>query len=320
MTKIATNSPRAWLLAARPKTLSAALSPVLIAAALAAPLFFHPAGENTPIGPSEALATPPLGGIEGGLVTLLCLLFAALMQIAANFINDFFDFRRGTDNEERLGPERACQQGWVTPRAMKIAIGITLALAAATGLGILLIASPLLALSGPWLIGIGAACIVFAFLYTTLLSYCGGGDILVWVFFGFVPVLGTYYVLTGTLVPDAWLLAAATGLVTDTLLVINNYRDRDGDRRSGKRTLIVVFGERFGAYFYLLQGLAGVVLASCVAPKAAVLYIIYIYAHTKTWRKMCAIHTGRALNGILGRTSLNMLLFTLLTVAAILLK
>ena len=203
---------------------------------------------------------------------------------------------------------------------MKIAIGITLSLAAATGLGILFVASPFFALSAPWLIGMGAACIVFAFLYTTLLSYCGGGDVLVWVFFGFVPVLGTFYVLTGTLSPDAWLLAAATGLVTDTLLVINNYRDRDGDRRAGKRTLIVVFGERFGAYFYLLQGLAGVILAAFVVPKAAVLYIIYIYAHARTWRRMCAIRTGRALNGILGRTSLNMLLFTVLTVVAVLLK
>lgn len=320
MTKIVPNSPKAWLLAARPKTLTAALSPVLIAAALALPTLLHPAGSGSPIDPSNALGTPPFGGIEGGLVALLCLLFAALMQIAANFINDFFDFRRGTDNEERLGPERACQQGWVTPRAMKIAIGITLALAAATGLGILFVASPFFALSAPWLIGMGAACIVFAFLYTTLLSYCGGGDVLVWVFFGFVPVLGTYYVLTGTLSPDAWLLAAATGLVTDTLLVINNYRDRDGDRRSGKRTLIVVFGERFGAYFYLLQGLAGVVLAAFVVPKAAALYIIYIYAHARTWRRMCSIRTGRALNGILGRTSLNMLLFTVLTVVAVLLK
>lgn len=327
MTKIVPNSPKAWLLAARPKTLTAALSPVLIATALALPTLLHPAGSGCPIDPSNVLATPPFGGIEGGLVALLCLLFAALMQIAANFINDFFDFRRGTDNEERLGPERACQQGWVTPRAMKIAIGITLSLAAATGLGILYLTClhpavlpPRGELEGGLLLVLGAACIVFAFLYTTLLSYCGGGDVLVWVFFGFVPVLGTFYVLTGTLSPDAWLLAAATGLVTDTLLVINNYRDRDGDRRSGKRTLIVVFGERFGAYFYLLQGLAGVVLAACVAPKAAVLYIIHIYAHARTWRKMCAIRTGRALNGILGRTSLNMLLFTVLTVVAVLLK
>ena len=302
MTKITPNSTKAWLLAARPKTLTAALSPVVIATALA---FVTPA----------ATVNCQLSTINYP-TALLCLLFAALMQVAANFINDFFDFRRGTDNEERLGPERACQQGWVTPHAMKIAIGITLSLAAVTGLTILF----LTCLHPVGLFAIGAACIVFAFLYTTLLSYCGGGDVLVWVFFGFVPVLGTYYVLTGSLTTDAWLLAAATGLVTDTLLVINNYRDRDGDRLSGKRTLIVVFGERFGAYSYLLQGLAGVLLAAFVAPKVAALYIIYIIAHIRTWKKMCRIHEGRALNGILGRTSLNMLLFTTLTVAVILLK
>ena len=315
MTKITPNSPKAWLLAARPKTLTAALSPVVIATALA---FVTPA----------ATVNCQLSTINYP-TALLCLLFAALMQVAANFINDFFDFRRGTDNEERLGPERACQQGWVTPHTMKIAIGITLSLAAVTGLTILFLTcfhpeSPfkggLEDIEGGLLFAIGAACIVFAFLYTTLLSYCGGGDVLVWVFFGFVPVLGTYYVLTGSLTTDAWLLAAATGLVTDTLLVINNYRDRDGDRLSGKRTLIVVFGERFGAYFYLLQGLAGVLLAAFVAPKVAALYIIYIIAHIRTWKKMCRIHEGRALNGILGRTSLNMLMFTILTVAVILLK
>jgi 1,4-dihydroxy-2-naphthoate octaprenyltransferase len=168
---------------------------------------------------------------------------------------------------------------------------------------------------------VGVLCIVFAFLYTTLLSYCGLGDVLVWVFFGFVPVVGTYYVQAGTFPPELWWLAAASGLVTDTLLVLNNYRDRDADRISGKRTLVVAFGERFGRYFYLLQGVAAYV---CVALTAlyghmwmAVLPLFYLLPHYLTWNKMVQIGSGRELNRVLGFTSRNMLTFALLVVAAL---
>ena len=161
------NSPKAWILAARPKTLSAALIPVVLASALAAS--------------QGKFSLAP---------AVLCVLFATFMQIAANFINDLFDFLKKTDRDDRLGPERACQQGWITPRAMRWGIAATLAVACACGLC-------LLPYGGWMLVGIGAACVVFAFLYTTLLSYCGFGDVLVWVFFGFVPVAGTYYVEAG---------------------------------------------------------------------------------------------------------------------------
>lgn len=303
-----TNSPRAWLLASRPKTLTAALAPVLVASALAMR--------------EDVLSEMPP---RIWLTASLCVLFAALMQVAANFINDLYDFLRGTDGADRLGPERACAQGWVTPGAMRWGIGITLVLACSAGLGIL--ASAMQSLDFPFsifhfsfLISVGAACVVFAFLYTTLLSYCGGGDVLVWLFFGFVPVLGTYYVLTGTLSPAAWLLGAAMGLVTDTLLVLNNYRDRDTDRTAHKRTLIVVLGERFGEQFYLWQGLAGVALAGLgLGVQALAPYIIYIMLHLRAYRLMRRIRAGRALNGILGLTALNILLFALCTIAAIML-
>lgn len=305
-----TNSPRAWLLASRPKTLSAALSPVLTASVLA--------WTNVEERFSET------GGVGVFIRTAsLCLLFAALMQVAANLINDLYDYLRGTDGADRLGPERACAQGWVTPHAMRWGIGITLVLACSAGLGIL--ASAMQSLHFPFsifhfsfLISVGVACVLFAFLYTTLLSYCGGGDVLVWLFFGFVPVLGTYYVLTGTLSPAAWLLAAATGLVTDTLLVLNNYRDRHTDRTAHKRTLIVVFGERFGEQFYLWQGLLGVALAVWgLGIGALIPYTLYIILHLRATRLMCRIHTGRALNGILGRTAFNILLFALCSIVAI---
>ena len=242
------------------------------------------------------------------------MLFAALMQIAANFINDLFDFKKGTDREDRLGPERACAQGWITPQAMKRGIGVMLVLACAVG-------CCLLPYGGWVLVGIGLACVVFAFLYTTLLSYMGCGDVLVWVFFGLVPVCGTYYVQAQMLTPAVWWLAVACGLVIDTLLVLNNYRDREQDAQSGKRTLIVALGERFGSMFYLLQGVAGY---ACVATLAiyghtwtAVLPALYLVPHFMTWRTMTTIRYGRELNRVLGLTSRNMLIFAVLTVLAL---
>ena len=278
----------------RPKTLSAALIPVCVASALA---YAHHSFSLWP--------------------ALLCGVFAALMQVAANFINDLFDFLKGSDREDRLGPERACAQGWISPTAMKVGIGITLVLAAVAGFSLIYYINE-------WsmaLIALGAICVLFAFLYTTLLSYCGLGDLLVWIFFGLVPVCGTYYVQAGTFTPEVWWLAAACGLVSDTLLVVNNYRDRDADRVSGKRTLIVVLGEPFGRYFYLLQGVAAYV---CVAMTAlyghlwmAVLPLFYLLPHYLTWNKMVQIGSGRELNRVLGFTSRNMLTLALLVVAAL---
>lgn len=282
---------RYWLLAARPKTLSAALLPVCCATALA---FREGRGDFS--------------------AALWCVFFAALMQVAANFINDLFDYLRGSDGSDRLGPERACAQGWISPRAMRAGIGVTLTLALLCGLRLLRY--------GGWeLVALGAACVIFAFLYTTLLSCLAMGDVLVWVFFGFVPVLGTYYVQAGSLSPSAWLMAAACGLVTDTLLVLNNYRDRDQDAAHGKRTLVVVGGERFGSALYLGQGILGYV---CIAFTAfyghlwcAILPLLYLLPHYLTWRKMTGIGRGRELNRVLGFTSRNMLTFGLLVILAL---
>lgn len=287
------NSPRAWFLAARPKTLPAALIPVVTATALAA---------------AEGLFR--LGA------ALLCVAFALMMQVAANFINDLYDYLKGTDREDRLGPERACAQGWISPRAMRVGIVVTVVLACSVGLC-------LLAYGGWWLVWIGVACVVFAFLYTTLLSYCGLGDLLVWAFFGVVPVCGTYYVQAGYLTPAVGWVCAACALSVDTLLVVNNYRDRDTDRVAGKRTLIVVLGERFGSLFYLLQGVAAYACCAALAVYghrwAAVLPLLYLVAHVRAWREMVRIHQGRALNRLIGGTSRNMLLLAALLSVALLL-
>lgn len=283
---------RYWILAARPKTLAAALIPVVPATALA---FSEGRGQWLP--------------------ALLCCLFAVWMQVAANFINDLFDFEKGTDGEDRLGPKRACAQGWISPAAMKRGIAVVLVLSCAIGLCLL----PY----GGWpLIYIGVACVVFAFLYTTLLSYMGCGDLLVWAFFGFVPVCGTYYVQAQELSPSVWWLAAGCGLVVDTLLVLNNYRDREQDAQGRKHTMIVVFGERFGSLFYLLQGVAGclcVAVLACYGHKwAGIIPLLYLIPHVLTWHQMVRIRRGRELNRILGKTSRNMLFFALLTTLALL--
>lgn len=298
MEEVKRNSLRAWLLAARPKTLTGAITPVMIGTALAA-----------------------MDGCFQWLPALICCLFACLMQIAANFINDLFDYLKGTDREDRLGPERACAQGWISPKAMKSGIFVTVILAC-------LIGSILLLYAGWELIIVGIICILFAFLYTTgpyPLSYNGWGDILVIIFFGFVPVGGTYYVQALTWTPDVTIASLVCGLLIDTLLVVNNYRDREADARSGKRTIIVRFGEKFGRYLYLILGMVAALLCLWFIRTgnlyAALLPLLYLIPHFLTWKKMVKIYSGKKLNSILGETSRNMLLMgILLSLGLILMK
>lgn len=286
------NSPRAWFLAARPKTLTGAAVPVMIGASLAI--------ADTACHISWTAA-------------LLCLLFAFIMQIDANFVNDYFDFMKGTDDEQRLGPKRACAQGWVTPRAMRLAIALTTLLACAVGL-------PLVLFGGWPMVAVGALCVAFCFLYTTHLSYVGMGDLLVLLFFGLVPVCLTYYLaLPGERQTVTWeclVAALACGLVIDTLLVVNNYRDIDNDRRTGKRTLIVAIGAKGGRALYLSLGVVACLLGSAfcffghlwafLLPLA-----VYLPFHISAFLAMKRINKGAALNGVLGQTARNMFVYGL---------
>ena len=296
-----TNSIRAWFLASRPKTLAGALIPVFLGTALA----FH-------------------DGCLHPLTAVLCGLFACGMQIAANFINDYYDFKKGTDRADRLGPERACAQGWITPEAMKRGVWVAIVLSCVAGMGAFFLEYQSLPYHGWELIGIGALCVVFCILYTTWLSYLGLGDLLVLVFFGWVPVLGTYYVQAQTLTPTAWVLGTISGLVIDVLLVINNYRDRDQDRLSGKRTIIVRWGEPFGRYLFLWLGIIATLLSVYLLYNDTISVagfffssLVYLSLHIRTWQKMVRIRRGKALNQILGENSRNMLLYGILLSAAI---
>ena len=301
MKEIKLNSLRAWLLAARPKTLTAAVIPVLLGSALA---FSNGEFKTTP--------------------ALLCALFACGMQIAANFINDLFDYLKGSDRKDRLGPARACAEGWITPGAMKVGIGIMLLVSCLAGLGVLFSVWGNLPHGGWELVILGVVCVLFAFLYTTILSYRGWGDLLVLVFFGFVPVGGTYYVQAYSLNMDVVVLSLVSGLAIDTLLMVNNYRDREQDALSGKRTLVVRFGEAFGRNMYLALGIAAVLLCLWFVYSGSLTLIefiwapcVYFYLHALTWRKLVHIRSGKELNSILGETSRNMLFLGLLLTVAL---
>ncbi len=302
MNEIRQNSLHAWFLAARPKTLTGAIIPVLLGSALA-------------YGDGRFDATS----------ALLCAFFACGMQIAANFINDLFDFLKGTDRrEDRLGPQRACAEGWIAPRAMRRGIGGMLLLSALAGLAVLAHVWQRLPYGGGELVALGAVCMLFAFLYTTLLSYRGLGDVLVLVFFGFVPVCGTYYVQAFTLNADVLILSLVSGLAIDTLLMVNNYRDREQDAVSGKRTLVVRYGRRFGENVYLGLGIAAALLClglvhsgRLTPPEFIWAPCAYLYLHALTWRRMVRIGSGKELNSILGETSRNMLLLGLLLAIAV---
>lgn len=298
MDTIKTNSMRAWLLAARPKTLTGAAVPVMIGTALAL--------RDT----AFQIAMLP---------AVLCFLFAFIMQVDANFINDYFDFMRGNDTEERLGPLRACTQGWITPRSMRRGIWLTTVVACLVGL-------PLVWYGGVEMVLVGAVCVLFCFFYTTHLSYVGMGDVLVLVFFGLVPVCLTYYLVVPPGHPrftwECLWASVACGLVIDTLLLVNNYRDIDNDRKAGKRTLVVAMGGEKGRGLYLMAGLTAVLLGTVYALNghvwAAYLPLVYLYLHVRAYREMVRINRGKALNVILGKTARNMFVYGLLVTLGLL--
>lgn len=286
------DSWQAWLLAARPKTLTGAMVPVMIGLALAWT-------DGKEYGDD----------VFNTVAAILCALFAMIMQVDANFINDFYDYAKGNDDAEtRLGPLRACTQGWVKIDSMKKAIATTTILACLVGL-------PLVYYGGLEMILIGLLCVVFCFLYTTHLSYIGLGDVLVLVFFGIVPVCITYYIQLHTMTWEVFLASIACGLVIDGLLMVNNYRDRENDERDGKRTLVVEIGEKSAERFYLCLGITAVLLGIIFWVNghvlAFVLPVLYLLLHTFTWLKMKRINHGKELNVCLEETARNMLVYGL---------
>lgn len=219
-------SAKIWLEATRPKTLPAAVAPVLLGTAMAYQ-----------------------SGAMHGLPALICLGFALLVQIGTNFANDYLDGIKGTDTEARLGPRRAVANGLIAPSVMKwAAIGI-LAVAFCLGLS-------LIAYGGWWLLAVGIASVICAWVYTGgpyPLAYNGLGDVFVILFFGLIAVGCTYYVQAVAMTLDVLLLGVACGLTVNNILVVNNYRDIEEDRQANKRTLVVLLGRRWALAQYTLS-------------------------------------------------------------------
>jgi len=234
-----------WIDAARPKTLWASIAPVIIGTAMA----FSDGKVHWPV----AAAT---------------LLSAMAIQIATNFSNDYYDFVHGVDTRERLGPVRATSSGLVPPQHMKWAYILTFVLAFVLGLYLIC--------RGGWpVLIIGLLSILFGILYTSgpyPLSYNGLGDGFVLIFFGPVAVGGTYYLQALDLTWPVVLTGFSPGLISVALLTVNNLRDINTDRETGKRTMAVRFGERFTRLEYVMA-----VMIACFIP---VILILFVPGHT----------------------------------------
>lgn len=286
-----------WWLAARPKTLTIAVVPVLVGTALA-------------WSEQHAVAVLPM---------LAALLAAVLIQAGTNLHNDAGDFERGADKDDRQGPPRAIVQGWVSVDGARRAAFLCFLAAFAPGV--------YLVWAGGWpILLLGLASIAAGVAYTggpRPIAYTALGDLFVFLFFGLVAVTGSYYLQTFRLNAPALIAAAAIGLLAAAVLVVNNYRDLDSDRRVGKNTLAVRIGRaatrlEYGLLMimpfvllvplYLASGTRGVWLAALLLPWAVSLL-----------RRFTRQPPGPALNGLLAETAQLQLTYGLLLSAGLLL-
>ncbi len=240
------NKAVVWIMAARPKTLFAAFAPVIVGASL-------------------AVAEQRFDAVSS-VVALLC---SILIQVATNYTNDLYDHLKGADTKERVGPKRALNEGWVSVDQMKTAIYLTFGTAFLMGLYLVYV-------GGPFILLIGVLSIIAGFMYTGgpfPLAYNGLGDLFVFLFFGFVGTIGTYFINTGEVSSQALLASIPVGALVTNILVVNNYRDFDQDRKAGKRTLAVMFGKNFALGEYLIL----------LGSSFAVPLIMFVYYDLNAW-------------------------------------
>jgi 1,4-dihydroxy-2-naphthoate polyprenyltransferase len=278
-----------WMLAIRPRTLPAAAAGVIMGSALA----WH-------------------DGFFRFDAAFASLLTALLLQIGSNLANDVFDFERGTDTPERLGPVRVTQAGLLTPSQVKYGMVVIFSLAGLFGL--------YLAWLGGWpIIIIGIAAILSAIAYTGgpfPLGYYGLGDLFVFIFFGLASVAGTYYVQAGFVSAAAWWMTIPPGLIITAILVVNNLRDLENDRKAGKRTLAVMLGEEATKLQYLICMIVAY-LVLLLAAAGGVIPWSSLLAWLSLPLAMRSTHVvftqrGRPLNAALAGTSETALLFSIL--------
>lgn len=283
-----------WILAARPKTLPAAVAPVVAGTAVA----IHEGGEHWPS-------------------AFFALLTALLLQIAANFANDALDFRKGADTPDRLGPTRVTSSGLLEASTVIRATGIVLLLAVCTGL-------PLVMRGGWELLIPGVAAIICAVAYTGgpfPLAYLGLGEVFVFIFFGLVAVVGTAYVQTGNLTALAITTAIPIGALEMAILIVNNLRDLPTDRAAGKHTVAVRLGERgtkveYGVMLAIAAVTPVVLWAADWIGWAVILTLAWWPFMGSLWKQVTT-RTGRALNPTLGNTGRGLLLYAVVLGAAL---
>lgn len=285
MSDVAAERPsrlRVWLLATRPATLTAALAPVMVGAAAAA----------RAVGTSGLRVGPVAAAAFG----------AVCIQVGTNLANDVFDYEKGADTAERLGPVRVTQSGLLTPdevrRGMVVAFGL------ATAAGVYLTAT-----CGWPIVAIGLASIASGVAYTGgpyPLGYNGLGDVFVFGFFGLVAVVATAWVGAAVVPPLAWVAAVPVGALATAVLVVNNLRDRETDARAGKRTLVVRLGRLFGVGEYAALCVTSVVVPAAAAIASRQPWMLLPCLTAPTLARLTlevATKEGRDLNPLLGATA-----------------
>lgn len=278
-----------WLTASRPKTLPAAAAPVIAASALAwHDHYFRP-------GPAIA-----------------CLLTALFLQIAANLANDLFDFQRGTDTPDRLGPLRVTQAGLLTPVQVRIGLGVCFAISTLLGLYVAFVSSWYILL-------VGILAIIAALAYSggpLPYGYYGLGELGVFIFFGMAAVCGTFYSQAVTLTPAVFMIAGAMGFLSTGILVVNNLRDIDTDKAGGKKTLSVLFGTTFTKReYYVLIFMAYLIPAALWFFFVSYPWVVITYISLPLAYRACnhvSRLTGRELNSVLAETGRLELIYAIL--------
>jgi len=289
-------SLRIWIMAARVRTLPAAVAPVLVGTSLAV--------QHDEFDP----------------IAFACALLGALfIQVGTNLSNDYSDARRGADTEDRLGPVRVTAGGLVPPRQVLVATYVSFGLAVVCGVYLIVVAGPVLLL-------IGAASILAGVLYTggpRPYGYEGLGEVFVFLFFGLVAVTGSYYVQIQELPWQAFALAVPVGLIASAILVVNNVRDLETDRRAGKRTLAVRLGRpRTRALYAGMLAAAYVSLVGIAFGLSAWVFLAVLTAPLAL-RLVGVVRTrtdGPSLNGALAGTGALQLVFCVLLSAGVLLS
>jgi len=285
---------KSFLSATRPRTLPASISPVLLGTAVA----LHD-GRFSPV------------------PAVLCIGVALFAQIASNFANDYFDFKHGSDTPHRQGPERMSASGGLKPETVLYgSIGFITA-ACLCGLGLLFYAPW-------WIIPVGIAIAVCVYAYSAgpfPLSRHALGDVAVYLFYGIIPVTLTYFVQADRFTPAVLFLGISVGLLSDNILLVNNYRDIEEDRACGKKTTVVLFGRPWAVKKYLaniIMAALMLIITSITIPAMCVSAILILWG-LHLWNTLRHT-TGRPLNKLLGTTALTVFIWALAVSAVIILR